>query len=92
MKPFPQLGAPLTWGERVRNLALCGSVFAVDAAIAWASSHFFFDILKMSVLGATAAVVGGTAAVTVGLYVYYVYIIDLIRGGGRKASGREKRD
>lgn len=92
------VGADLTWGERVSNLSLSAAVVAFNAVVGVMSHHYFFNVLRWSLLKAVGVTVGSVAAITVGLYVYYVYLVDLGKkkpakdGKHGHDSGKEKKN
>lgn len=59
------------------------SVLGFDAAVLKLSSVFFFDYLHLSGSAVTAIVTTGVVAITLGLYVYNVYLVDL---GAKKSK------
>ena len=84
------LSRDLTWAERAYCLTVSGGVFAFDYFAVSSIHRLMFRTLGMSTPAAVCAVVGGVMGVTASLYVFYVYVIDSLRGGKGKGKGKGK--
>ena len=78
-KPTIPVGRPLSWVQRIRTELSCFTALGLNVAVAvgFRSLCRYFDI---SALRASGLLSGGVVTVTASLYIYNVYLIDLLAG------------
>lgn len=78
-KPAVPVGRPLSWMQRIRTELSCVTALGLNIAafVGFRNLIRYFDI---SALRASASLSCGVVAVTVSLYVYNVYLIDILVG------------
>lgn len=83
---------PLTWSDRIRNICTCCVLFATDIAIYCYSKHYLIDVLHCSPASVVVWSLAVSAGITIGLYVYYVYVVDWLSGSANGSrTGKAKK-
>ena len=85
----PGVGEPLTWTEYIRTYLVSSLVLAFNVVATMRCNTWAQHAFNVSSLGATAYFLLLSMLITLALYVYSVYIVDLgTRAGSRKESDR----
>ena len=88
LKDCPEDGTGLTATELICHYASINITWAASILICRHTAKFLTQTLGLSVKGAVGSVVGAAVAITVGLYVYYVYIVSM--GASKKPVEKKK--
>lgn len=83
---------PLSWYHRFCSLLSSLALFAADVWIYRSSRHLLIDEMHYSAGSVLLWLAITSAVITIGLYVYYVYVIDLVsaRRGGENKTKKEQ--
>lgn len=85
MEPPGAIGSELSWVERIRCTIVTMLVIILNYVIASRTSNLLLNQYEFSVLFVIVSFFCIITAITIGLYVYNVYIVNL--GGGVRKSG-----
>ncbi len=87
----PQIGASISWMERVQSVILIALAVVANMSM-WRCLCFVgFEVMEWSTRQLLGWTVAGVMAITAVLYVYYVYIVTMGGDGASKADKLKQR-